>query len=627
MKLMTSKSKNKTFYYVTESFRKGDKVSSRIVLKIGEHNELLSQGIDDPKAYALNEVKKLNEEIKENKLTVSENIDFSETLDRTVINDISKELTKNIGYIYLDNLMDSLDIDKFAKSIKTRARFDISTILRYLSFDRVINPRSKLKSYEGRHEYYGNFDFSLPDVYRCLTLIGDNDKSLQKHLFEGTKKIIDINDKVLYYDCTNFYFETEQADEDVLDDEGEILRWGLRKYGLSKEHRPNPIVQMGLFTDSNGVPISYELYHGNNNEQNTVIPLEDRMIKDYGTSQFIYCSDAGLGSLDNRFFNVLGNRNYIVTHSLKNTAKEEVDLMMKDSNWKILSFNSKDELKDKNVSIEKFKNVWSKKVKGEKLTPKEILLTNYDMVYKVFPLKRKISANFLKKQNIKLLKDIELEETIYITFSISNYFYQSDIFNQQLARAGDIVEKNKPIGRKGPNDPGRLVKNQAYTSEGEVATESINFIDEKRVEKEKRFHGFYALATSLDYPVEDLLRINASRWKIEQSFRILKTDFEARPAFVYTESNLRGHFAICYIALLLYRIIEELFKKTGKHFTTRQILTTLRNMKVLEAYEKKAFISAYTSSTVLDALEETFKCGFDKKKLKPSYLERLVKKN
>lgn len=407
--------------------------------------------------------------------------------------------------------MDSLNIDEFAKSLKTKAKFDIVSILRYLSFDRIINPRSKLKSYENRNNYYGMFDFNLHDLYRCLTLMGDNDKELQKYLFEGTKNIIDIDDRILYYDCTNFYFETEQPDEDILDDDGEILHWGLRKYGFSKEHRPNPIIQMGLFTDAKGIPISYELHHGSNSEQNTVIPLENRMFKDYGTSKFIYCSDAGLGSLDNRFFNILGNRNYIVTHSLKNTSKAEVDLMMKDLNWKILSFDKNDVLKDKNVSIEEFKKAWIKKRDGEALTSKEMILTSHDMVYKVFPLKRKIPASFLKKQNIKLLKDIELEETIYITFSASNYFYQSDIFDKQLDRANDIVEKKKTIGRKGPNDPGRLFKNQSFTSEGEIASKNINLINEEKVEKERRFHGYYALATSLDYSVEELLRINASR--------------------------------------------------------------------------------------------------------------------
>ena len=616
MKLMTSKSKNKTFYYVTESFRKGNKVSSRIVFKIGEHNELLSQGIDDPKAYALNEVKKLNEEIKENKLTVSENIDFSETLDRTVINDISKELTKNIGYIYLDNLMDSLDIDKFAKSIKTKARFDISTILRYLSFDRVINPRSKLKSYEGRHEYYGNFDFSLPDVYRCLTLIGDNDKSLQKHLFEGTKKIIDINDKVLYYDCTNFYCECEQQDEDVIDEvTGETIK-GLRQYGVSKEHRPNPFVEMGLFMDSRGIPITMCLHPGNTSEQLTAIPLEKEVLKMIPGAKFIYCADAGLGSYNIRKFNSMGGRAFIVTQSVKKLSTTLKEAVFNDYDYRLLSDNSK-------VSIEELKTF-------DKHAPENRELYN-DSAYKVIVADKALDLGLYEDKVLKNGKTIQvkskgmLKQRIIITFSRKMMEYQRTIRNRQIDRAKKLLNLNDPEElKKGPNDVRRFMKRVSKTKSGEKAT--IEYIlDEARIKEEEKYDGYYAVATNLEDPAKDILAVSHKRYQIEDCFRVMKTNLDGRPINHRLPERIRAHFLICYTGLLVYRLLEARLDDHETHVTVKNLVTTLKNINVTCIHDVE-YMALYNGSKALDALVSLTTLNLDRMHYKPKELNRMIKK-
>lgn len=616
MRLVKSSSKNSCIYYVVETTKdKNGKKTTKVYEKIGTHAELLKRGIEDPEAYARNRVNEINSKLEHEVLDLNIQVDFSLKLESDLIS--TENIGRNIGWFYLKSILDKLRFDEFIGFNNTKAKYDAIGITNHLVASRIMWPESKKASLEHSKRFLGVSDYELHDVYRYLSLITKNMDDLQAHLFKKTKQIISIDDSVLYYDCTNFYFETEVQDENVYDDNGDIIQWGFRRYGASKEHRPNPIVQMGLFTDRKGIPISLCLYHGSNNEQNTVIPLEKRMINDYKTSKFIYCSDAGLGSLDNRAFNAIMGRNYIVTHSLKKTEKSELELIMKDMNWHFIDDNSK-------ASLSKIITAADKKIAGEELTHEEEVLLSRDIIYKSYPMTRKVNASLF---NSKIKGKFDLEETLHVTFSVKYYIYQRTIFNRQLSAANSWLNKDVDSIKKGPNDIRRFIKTVNATENGELATEYKNEINQDVVEKEKKFHGFYAVATSMDCSIQEILKINADRWKIEQSFRIMKTEFDSRPAYVSTEDHIKGHFTVCYIALLVYKILEEKLKEKNpdESFTITQILGTLKNMDVIERGNNGYYESVYTGSKTLEALEKTFELGLNKKYYKSKFLNKYFK--
>ncbi len=617
MKLLSSKSKNTVNYYVGESYRDGKKVKTRIVHKIATHKELLDKGIKDPKAYCQEFVDKINEELKDEIQIYSEKVNFRDELKIESL--VSKSTYKNIGWLFLIQIYNKLGLDEFANSIKTKAQYDIVNILKYLSIARILKPASKKETHNSVDKYLCSPDYNLINSYRLLELISDNNELLQKTLFKNTKNLVNINTDVFYYDCSNFYFETETQDDDIFNEDGDIIQWGLRKYGHSKENRPNPIVQMGLFIDSNGIPISYNINPGSTNEQITAIPLEQQMIRNYKTSDFIYCSDAGLGSYDIRFFNCLNHRHFVVTQSLKKIKEENSDCIFKDLNWKFVE-------NDEKVSLKAFKDAIDKKISGAELTENEQKLLEKDMIYKSFPNTKEIPLNFIKEMGIKLKGKLEMEETIFITFSQKYYIYQKRIFNNQLERADKIIKENKKEKGKTQNDPRRFVKTVPVTTNGEVIEKTINIWNDETVDNENKFHGFYALATNLDKNIKDIMEINAQRWRIEQNFRLLKTDFDSRPAYVWTDPSIRGHFAICYIALLIYRILEnKLLEKDKKYdFTSSNIIQTLNNMNVILKGDS-IYQSLYTGSEVLDALCKTFELNLNKKHYRKNKLEELFK--
>ena len=617
MRLSISKSKNSINYYVADSHREGKKVVTSLIEKIGSHSELLAKGHTDPEAYAKEYVKKYNENLKNNILSFTEKINLTDELPSSSL--ISKPTYKNIGWIFPLQIYNQLKINDFIKSTDTRIKFDIDNIIKFLSIARILKPASKKATLDLVDNFLGSKSYNLIDSYRALEFLSKNNDLLQKHLFQQTKNIISLNTDVFYYDCTNYYFETESQDDDLYNDDGDIIQWGLRKYGASKEHRPNPIVQMGLFIDSNGIPVSYSLDPGNKGEQPTVIPLERKMIQNYKESKFIYCSDAGLGSYDIRFFNSLNGRNYVVTQSLKKINEKDINLIFSDANWKFVDDDSK-------VSLNEFINAINKKINGEELEEKEIKLLEKDMIYKVYPISHDVPAKFIKELGIKLSGKLQMDEVIYVTFSQKYYIYQKEVFNKQLDRAKKMVDDNIDISRKRQNDPARLVTSLPLSNYGEVIDKTINKLDSDAIINEEKYHGFYAIATNLDKSVKEIIGINAQRWKIEQSFRLLKTDFDSRPAYVWNEDSIRGHFAICYIALLIFRILERklIDKNSDYKFSSSNIIKALNNLNVIER-NNSIYQSIYTGSDILDALNNSFDLTLNKKYYKKNVLDSLFK--
>lgn len=606
MKLSYNRNSKNPIYYISQSIRNGKKTTSFNVCKIGKHSELLAQGIENPLEYAKNQVKKYNNSLLEEKVSYSIDINFAEKVSPSVEN-TSKSLSSNIGYFYLQFFYSKLKIKNLLNDISKdrKFNFNLNDITRFLVFDRILYPKSKLATVNNLNFYYEKPEFSHQNVLRAMDVLSDNYDLFLNHLFTESNNIVKRDTSVCYYDCTNYYFEIESPDEQCFDDvTGEYL-YGLRQYGPSKEHRPNPIVEMGLFMDKDGIPITMGLFPGNMNEQKTVANLETKMIKSLNNKKLIYCGDAGLGSASIRTFNDMGGRAFIVTQSIKKLSESLQNELLKDEGFKLLS-------SDDETTISKLKEF-------DKTDPKNIHLYN-DKAYKSVFVDSNIDLGLieekkLKNGNTKLVKSkANLKQRIIITYSRKMAEYQKIIRNKQIERAKILISKGVDDIRKGPNDIARFIKN---------ANEEKNtyVLDQDRIEQEEKFDGFYAIATNLlNDSAKEIFEINDQRYKIEDCFRVLKTNFDARPVYHRLDNRIVAHFMICYTSLLIYRLLEKKLKEKGYHFTINEILTTLKNMNISNV--KDRFYQAdYAGGNVLNALCNTFKLQLDKKYYLPKNLK------
>lgn len=607
MKLSYNRNSKNPIYYISQSIRNGKKTTSFNVCKIGKHSELLAQGIENPLEYAKNQVKKYNNSLLEEKVSYSIDINFEEKVSPSVEN-TSKSLSSNIGYFYLQYFYSKLKIKNLLNDISKdrKFNFNLNDITRFLVFDRILYPKSKLATVNNLNFYYEKPEFSHQNVLRAMDVLSDNYDLFLNHLFTESNNIVKRDTSVCYYDCTNYYFEIESPDEQYFDDvTGEYL-YGLRQYGPSKEHRPNPIVEMGLFMDKDGIPITMGLFPGNMNEQKTVANLETKMIKSLNNKKLIYCGDAGLGSASIRTFNDMGGRAFIVTQSIKKLSESLQNELLKDEGFKLLS-------SDAETTISKLKEF-------DKTDPKNIHLYN-DKAYKSVFVDSNIDLGLIEEKKLKngktkLVKSkANLKQRIIITYSRKMAEYQKIIRNKQIERAKILISKGVDDIRKGPNDIARFIKN---------ANEKKNtyVLDQDRIEQEEKFDGFYAIATNLlNDSAKEIFEINDQRYKIEDCFRVLKTNFDARPVYHRLDNRIVAHFMICYTSLLIYRLLEKKLKEKGYHFTTNEILTTLKNMNISNV--KDRFYQAnYAGGNVLNALCNTFKLQLDKKYYLPKNLKK-----
>lgn len=607
MKLSYNRNSKNPIYYISQSIRNGKKTTSFNVCKIGKHSELLAQGIENPLEYAKSQVEKYNNSLLEEKVSYSIDINFEEKVSPSVEN-TSKSLSSNIGYFYLQYFYSKLKIKNLLNDISKdrKFNFNLNDITRFLVFDRILYPKSKLATVNNLNFYYEKPEFSHQNVLRAMDVLSDNYDLFLNHLFTESNNIVKRDTSVCYYDCTNYYFEIESPDEQYFDDvTGEYL-YGLRQYGPSKEHRPNPIVEMGLFMDKDGIPITMGLFPGNMNEQKTVASLETKMIKSLNNKKLIYCGDAGLGSASIRTFNDMGGRAFIVTQSIKKLSESLQNELLKDEGFKLLS-------SDDETTISKLKEF-------DKTDPKNIHLYN-DKAYKSIFVNSNIDLGLIEEKKLnngktKLVKSkTNLKQRIIITYSRKMAEYQKIIRNKQIERAKILISKGVDDIRKGPNDIARFIKN---------ANEEKNtyVLDQDRIEQEEKFDGFYAIATNLlNDSAKEIFEINDQRYKIEDCFRVLKTNFDARPVYHRLDNRIVAHFMICYTSLLIYRLLEKKLKEKGYHFTINEILTTLKNMNISNV--KDRFYQAdYTGGNVLNALCNTFKLQLDKKYYLPKNLKK-----
>lgn len=615
MKIYFDKRLKDPTYYGQQGFRNGKKVTSKNVKIFGKHSELLKI-TDDPEAYVREEIRKWNEQYRGGKVNLALPVDFSERVPRTD-HPVSSSTWLNIGYFFIQDLMKDLQLkDFFSKKTSDRKMtFDCYTIHRFLTYARILDPLSKYSTWNKLDTYYEQPDFDYQHILRFMDLLEEHYDDYLAWLFQQSNNIVKRDTSVLYYDCTNFYFESEQPDEDVVDEvTGEIIK-GMRQYGLSKEHRPNPIVEMGLFMDSRGIPITMCLHPGNTSEQLTAIPLEKEVLKMLPNARFIYCADVGLGSYNIRKFNSMGGRAFIVTQSIKKMSNTLKEAVFNDYDYKLLSDHT-------SVSISKMKNF-------DRFDLKNRDLYN-DTAYKVIEADQLLDVGIYEDVTLKNGRTVQrkakgiLKQRIIITFSRKIMEYQRAVRKRQVDRARRLLKFNDPEEiKKEPNDIKRFLKRTSKTKTGENAVVEYT-LDEEKIAEEEKYDGYYAIATNLQDPADDILKISDKRYQIEDCFRIMKTNFEGRPVNHRLTERIRAHFLICYTALLFYRLMEAKLDDQNTHVTTTDLLITLKNMNVANIRDME-YMALYNGSKTLDALIRLTLLPLDRLHYKPKELNKMIK--
>ena len=552
MRVTTSKSKNAESFYISKGYVNDKGVSTSVIIrKLGTLKDLLPEHgptRDDVMVWAKEQAR--IETLKYKREKEEKQIKLTFHADRPM--DYDKQVFYRGGYLFLQSIYYQLQINKICRKLKQKHKFkyDINAILSDLIYARILEPCSKRSSYKAASEFLEKPSYKLHDVYRALDVLGAECDLIQAELYKNSHFLGARNNKVLYYDCSNYYFEIEQED-------------GNKKYGKSKEHRPNPIIQMGLFMDGDGIPLAFSTFAGNANEQTSLKPLEKKILGEFGCQKFIYCSDAGLGSESIREYNHMGERAYIVTQSIKKLKKEEKEWALDPQGFKKVS-------DDTPVDITKLDS------------------SDKGLYYKDEPYTTK-----------------KLHQRLIITYSPKYAAYQRTIRDKQVERAQKMLDSgNTKKNRKNPNDPARFIEKTAVTPEGEAADIKY-FLDENKIAEETLYDGLYAVCTDLlDDNVADILKVSEGRWQIEECFRIMKTDFSARPVYLQDENRIQAHFLICFLALTIYRFLE---KKMDLKYTCEELLETLKAINFTEIQEQ-GYIPLYKREAITDDLHEA--CGF-----------------
>ena len=571
MRLQIIKSKNAQSFYVVKSTYENQKRSNIVVEKLGTYKELQQKvAPEDPIEWAKRYVEELNEKEKNGTREILVKYSPVKSIEK------NEQLNFNVGYLFLEKIYYLLGLNEICNNIskKYKFKYNLNNILSRLIYGRIIFPSSKLATFELSKKFIEQPNFELHDVYRALEVITKENDFIQAELYKNSKNVIDRNAGILYYDCTNYFFEIEQEDD-------------FRKYGISKEHRPTPIVQMGLFMDGNGIPLAFSMTSGNTNEQTTLTPLEEIILNDFKLSKFVVCTDAGLASIANRKFNNKDDRAFITTQSIKKLKKNLIQWALSPIDWQLSEETKKYDIR----TLEKDDTTFNK--------------------YKdrIFFKERWINEN-------------GLEQRLIVTFSLKYRDYQRKIRNAQIERAQRALNnKNFKLDRKKQTDFKRLIRKTTVTKDGEIANKKVLTLDTDAIENEEQFDGFYGVCTNLEDTPEEIIKVNKRRWEIEESFRIMKSEFKARPVYLSREDRIKAHFTTCFISLLILRILE---KKLNEKFTSSQIIECLRDMNLLKS-NIEGYLPAYTRTDLTDLLHNTFNFRTDYEITTKNTLKKILK--
>lgn len=562
MRLVVKQSGRFTYLYAIKGYRTDDgKSTTKVVEKFGTVEELREKlNGADPIEWARARVAEMTAiEKEENKRVVVE-------YDPKAYIQKGEQRSYNGGYLFLQKVYHELGLDKICRKIekKHRNKYDLDAILQMLLYTRIIYPGSKRSSLEDAKRFIEQPKADIHHVYRALSLLAKENEDIQAAVYKNSLKLGKRDDSVVYYDCTNYYFESEEE-------------CGLRQYGHSKENRPNPIVQMGLFTDKDGIPLAFCINPGNTSETTTLKPLEDTLREKFGISKVITCTDGGLASYENRLNDHVGERAFITVQSLKKLAGHIQDWALETKGWRMVIFE---------------------KDKKPRLSEEEYDLTQLnpnEYADKLFCRERWIKTTLSKTGE-------ELPQRLIVTFSFKYREYLRRIREKQVARATKIIERGEAgkLG-KGQNDPKRFITGESCTADGEMAEYTSYALNQEMIDQEARFDGFYGICTDLEDNAPEIIKLNGGRWIIEDCFRITKTEFEARPVFLQRDDRIRAHFLTCFLALILYKYLAKKIDRGGKHFSPCEIIGTLQDMNFL-SIAGEGYIPTYTRTDLTNNL-------------------------
>lgn len=567
MRLNVIKSKNAASFYVIKSVTIDGKRTSKIVEKLGTYDELKSKLVNkDPYEWAKEYVAELTRLEKEGKEpVVIKEYSPSKLIDRNI------QCTFNGGYLFLQQIYYALGLHEICDDISNKHKFtfDLNSVLSRLVYGRILYPASKLATNRLSQKFIEQPNFELQHIYRALEYIAKESNFIQSELYKNSLKISKRNTGILYYDCTNYFFEIEQED-------------GLKQYGFSKEHKPNPIVQMGLFMDGDGIPLAFSINKGNTNEQVTLTPLEEQILSDFNLSKFVVCTDAGLSSADNRKFNNISGRAFITTQSVKKLKKHLKEWALDTNGWHLADENKVYDISQ--LDEEQYKD-------------------------KIFHKERWV-------------KEDGLEQKLIVTYSLKYKNYQRLIRNNQIERAKKVIKTNPTKLKKcNSNDYKRFIAKTHCTKEGEIANKKIYNIDTILIAKEEVFDGFYAVCTNIEDDASHIAEINRRRWEIEECFRIMKSEFKARPVYLSRDDRIIAHFTTCFISLMIYRLLE---KKLEEKYTCNEILSELKEMNFYEL-KGDGYIPTYIRTDFTDDLHKVFNFRTDYQIVSTKQMKKILK--
>lgn len=566
MRLSLVKSKNAIQFYVIKSFRNSNgKNTSKIIEKLGNLEEVTKKANgQDPVQWAKEYINTLNEKEKNESLDIIAKFSPSTQIPKDVQN------SYNGGYLFLQDIYYSLGLDKICNDIsaKYRIKYDLNSVLANLIYTRIIEPSSKLSAFETAKSFLEQPNFELQNIYRALEIISKETENIEASVYKNSLNVVNRNTKILYYDCTNYFFEIEEAE-------------GIKQYGKSKENRPLPIVQMGLFMDGDGFPLAFVIDSGNTNEQVTLKPLEKQIIKDFELSKFVVCTDAGLASHENRIFNNIQDRSFIVTQSLKKIKGHLKDWALSKEDWHKLNSNKLINLNDIDNSS-----------------------SNEEIYYK----ERWINEN-------------GLEQRLIVSYSPKYAAYQKNLRANQIERAKNLINNPSTISKNRQNDPKRFIKSSSITNDGEIAEKKVFSLNQSAIDNEAMFDGFYAVCTTLEDDISEIIKVNKRRWEIEESFRILKSDFKARPVYLKRDDRIKAHFTTCFLALLIYRILEH---KLSEKYTSSKMIQTLRELNFFQK-DGCGYVPIYTRTDLTDELHDIFGFRTDTEVIPFSKMKKIFK--
>ncbi len=554
MNLKISNSKNYTFYYVQKSYRdENGKVHTKNIEALGTIEDLKARfGEVDPIGAARRYVTELTESEKESRRKVS--VEYNPCVK---INKDERQCF-NGGYLFLQKIYYDLGLDRICGKIVKKhkaVRYDLNGILSMLVCTRILYPGSKLSSLEDAGKFLERPGADIHQVYRALSLIASEFNEIQADVYRRSLRLGPRNTRVVYYDLTNYFFECEEE-------------CGLVQYGHCKEGRPLPIVQMGLFMDHDGFPLAMCIEPGNRAETSTLKPMEEILKDKFGLSRIVVCTDGGLSSYENRKNDSIGGRSFVTVQSLKKMKRNMAEWALDSKGWRVAGSD-----KEYDISV----------------------LDSMEYRDTVFYKER--------WEPTKMSTGETLEQRFIVTFSFKYRDYLSCLRDRQVERARMLLEKGKgaTAKRKSPNDAKRFIKAEYCTTDGEIAQIENFSINREMIDQEARFDGFYSICTDLEDPAPEIIRLNGGRWIIENGFRILKTDFRARPVFVSRDDRIKAHFLTCFLALLIYKYLEKRVNRGGCHFTVNEITGTLRSMNFLHI-PGEGYIPVYTRTDLTDRL-------------------------